>query len=200
MITVELNSRKINMKVEENTSLSTLIPILKTEYGFKKEQKMKIKLNGHLVSTTIPTAAIIRPLIKEDHISIELNKNPYSEIFYQLEYLTTVLISNIETRSESPKSGAAEDLSNIITGVGALIKTSYFLSANYIEEIIDYKSLPIKNLQIHLLSVMKGIETAHKAGDDFMLEDLLEFELKDNLTKWKILVIPTLKAQLLKNI
>ena len=55
--------------------------------------------------------------------------------------------------------------------------------------------LPIKNLQIHLLSVLKAIETAHNSKDIVMLEDLLEFELKDNLTKWKILVTPALKIQ-----
>ena len=60
------------------------------------------------------------------------------------------------------------------------------------------KTLPIRDLKIHLLSVMKAIGTAHNAKDYIMLSDLLEYELKDNLTKWKILVMPTINQQLRK--
>ena len=51
----------------------------------------------------------------------------------------------------------------------------------------------IKQLEIHLLSVVKGILTAEKKNDTVMLMDLLEYELKDNLTQWKITAIPQIK-------
>lgn len=58
----------------------------------------------------------------------------------------------------------------------------------------DYKkSQSIQNLEIHLLSVIKGLLPAKEKNDWIMLCDLLEYELIDNLTQWKIKAIPELK-------
>ena len=51
----------------------------------------------------------------------------------------------------------------------------------------------IKQLEIHLLSVVKAILVAQKREDKVMLIDLLDYELKDNLTQWKIIAIPQIK-------
>lgn len=51
----------------------------------------------------------------------------------------------------------------------------------------------LKQVQIHLLSVLKAIKSAQNTGDKPMLIDLLEYELQDNLTQWKIKAIPKLK-------
>lgn len=51
----------------------------------------------------------------------------------------------------------------------------------------------LKELQIHLLSIVKAIHQAKTTNDHIMLADLLEYELKDNLTRWKITVIPLIK-------
>lgn len=55
------------------------------------------------------------------------------------------------------------------------------------------KSETIKSLEVHLLSVMKGLLPAKEKGDIIMLCDLLEYELIDNLTQWKIKAVPELK-------
>jgi len=51
----------------------------------------------------------------------------------------------------------------------------------------------IQNLEIHLLSILKALLPAKERNDIIMLCDLLEYELVDNLTQWKIKVIPSLK-------
>jgi hypothetical protein len=51
----------------------------------------------------------------------------------------------------------------------------------------------IKQLKIHLLSVIKAIFLARQKDDKIMLCDLIEYELKDNLTQWKINIIPKAK-------
>lgn len=51
----------------------------------------------------------------------------------------------------------------------------------------------IKQLKIHLLSVIKAIFVAKQKNDKIMLCDLIEYELKDNLTQWKINIIPKAK-------
>jgi hypothetical protein len=55
----------------------------------------------------------------------------------------------------------------------------------------------ILRLEIHLLSIMKALLSAKEKNDNIMLCDLLEYELIDNLTQWKIKILPELKK--LKN-
>ncbi len=55
----------------------------------------------------------------------------------------------------------------------------------------------VQRLEIHLLSVIKALLQAKEKNDVIMLCDLLEYELVDNLTQWKIKVLPELKK--LKN-
>ncbi len=51
----------------------------------------------------------------------------------------------------------------------------------------------VKNSHVHLLFVLKGINQAQLKNDQIILEDLIKYELKDNLTQWKINIIPTIK-------
>jgi hypothetical protein len=61
----------------------------------------------------------------------------------------------------------------------------------------SFKDESIQKLEIHLLSVLKALVAAKEKEDVIMLCDLLEYELMDNLTQWKIKVLPELKK--LKN-
>lgn len=54
----------------------------------------------------------------------------------------------------------------------------------------------IKNIEIHLLSILKAVKSAESSKDEEMLVDLLEYELQDNLTQWKIKAIPHLKGMI----
>ena len=54
----------------------------------------------------------------------------------------------------------------------------------------------IKQSHIHLLFVLKGINQAQQKHDSVVLEDLIKYELKDNLTQWKIDLIPQIKRLL----
>ncbi|MBC77347.1 MAG: hypothetical protein CME64_15185 [Halobacteriovoraceae bacterium] len=51
----------------------------------------------------------------------------------------------------------------------------------------------VKAVEIHLLSILKAVKSAYLVQDTVLLADLLEYELQDNLTQWKICVIPMLK-------
>lgn len=51
----------------------------------------------------------------------------------------------------------------------------------------------IRNLEIHLLSILKALVPAREKNDIIMLSDLLEYELADNLSQWKIKAIPLMK-------
>ena len=54
----------------------------------------------------------------------------------------------------------------------------------------------IKNSHIHLLFVIKAMNQAQLKQDFIALEELIKYELKDNLTQWKIDLIPQIKKQL----
>jgi hypothetical protein len=54
----------------------------------------------------------------------------------------------------------------------------------------------IKESHIHLLFIMKGMNQAQLKQDYLALEELIKYELKDNLTQWKIDLIPQTKKLL----
>jgi len=61
----------------------------------------------------------------------------------------------------------------------------------------SFKNENLQKLEIHLLSIIKALLSAKEKEDIIMLCDLLEYELVDNLTQWKIKVLPELRK--LKN-
>ncbi len=54
----------------------------------------------------------------------------------------------------------------------------------------------IKNSHIHLLFILKAMNQAQQKLDLVALEELIKYELKDNLTQWKIDLIPQTKRLL----
>ena len=54
----------------------------------------------------------------------------------------------------------------------------------------------IKESHIHLLFIMKAMNQAVQKQDLVVLEELIKYELKDNLTQWKIDLIPQMKRLL----
>lgn len=60
-------------------------------------------------------------------------------------------------------------------------------------KVMNFKDESIQKLEIHLLSIMKALLQAKEKDDSIMLCDLLEYELVDNLTQWKIKILPELK-------
>ena len=52
-----------------------------------------------------------------------------------------------------------------------------------------------KSSHISLLFIMKGINQAFVKSDWAALDELIKYELKDNLTQWKINLIPLLKKK-----
>lgn len=73
----------------------------------------------------------------------------------------------------------------LITGIHKTFKRNM---ANISEQV------PIlQKLEIHLFGIVKALLPAKEKDDIIMLCDLLEYELVDNLTQWKINAIPALK-------
>ena len=86
-------------------------------------------------------------------------------------------------------------LSGLSSDISKFVEVTTLLS-----QVIQTKkkaSLPgIKQSHIHLLFIIKGINQAQQKQDALVLEDLIKYELKDNLTQWKMDLIPLIKRLL----
>lgn len=106
--------------------------------------------------------------------------------------LLNKIISKLDKCVHSFKS---QDLEKAKVQLNTIVEALdlFILSSSYICS--PAGKLPYKELQIHLLSVIKAVSGAVSKEDTIMLTDLLEYELKDNLTQWKIHVLTNLKHQ-----
>lgn len=88
----------------------------------------------------------------------------------------------------------SEDLGCLIDKVSSLIRL-FAIVHSEAKQICQSSSSneSVKSIKIHLLSILKAIKSAYLEQDLVLLADLLEYELQDNLTQWKISVIPMLK-------
>ncbi len=197
MATIEVNQQKIKFNENDYLNLKSLLPKLQKEFPIDQFQIAYFKVNGRNIDLSGESPELIRPISRADHIEIAFDKNKdvVNEIMSDVNDLIDRLLGKIAQCSNELKNDevliAQVGLGQVIDGVNTFIKAiHHIISTKFSAEESD---LPIKELQIHLLSIMKAISNAHKVQDLIMLTDLLEYELKDNLTQWKILVIPNLR-------
>lgn len=112
-----------------------------------------------------------------------------------LDYLPEFLESLIVEINECTLAASTNKLYRIIEKVDIFIQlmTNIHKTLNINSEHRLEMGLTIKELEIHLLFIIKAVNTAFKKDDQIMLQDLLEYELIDNLTQWKIQAIPKIK-------
>ena len=195
MPTIEVNSEKIDLSNQNVKTLRTIIPEISSMLKLDDNLITSVSLNGSEVDFKYDKASLIRPLSSVDCIRITADINLHLDVLNQTDSLLESIIGKITKLNIEDNLLLQAELSTIISSIGIFIQTSAYAlkKINQLDRV--EADLPVKDLQIHLLSVLKAIETAHSSNDRYMLEDLLEFELKDNLTKWKILVIPRLKVK-----
>ena len=114
-----------------------------------------------------------------------------------LELLTDIIaqINSIETFIPEKEFHWNQQLMTMSSDITNFVEVTTLIS-----KILTAKkkmTIPaIKQSHIHLLFVLKGINQAQQKHDSLVLEDLIKYELKDNLTQWKIDLIPLIKRQL----
>ena len=104
-------------------------------------------------------------------------------------------INNIESFSSDKEYFRNVQLSCMSADITKFVELTTLLSKILVTK--KKINIPeIKQSHIHLLFVLKGINQAQQKHDSAVLEDLIKYELKDNLTQWKIDIIPLIKRQL----
>ena len=202
MAFIEINSQRIKINEQNFLNLKSIIPKLQKEFPVNQFSLQNFKVNGEAIDINSENPKLIRPIEKNDIIEINFQSkdNILYDIVLDLNSLIDKILNKIKQTSTNLKSDKNEDalvnMSVIVDAIDLFIKgiNQTISKSNLQQEEKDF--LPIKELQVHLLSIVKAISGAYAKQDYIMLTDLLEYELRDNLTQWKILILPVLKKEL----
>jgi len=202
MATLEVNKNSMDFDSRNYLNLKSMLPQLQKEFPLDLYNLAFLKVNGRIVDINSEDPSLIRPIADNDHIQINFDqkKTFMSDIIYETHELANKIIDqiinvSIHLSDDIKDNKNLQKVTCIIQAVDTFVQSISFITKNIKNTETDFHSLPFKQLHIHLLSVMKAINTAQNTQDYIMLADLLEYELKDNLTQWKILIMPTLRKQ-----
>ncbi len=119
--------------------------------------------------------------------SVHLSQEHLNQTLLRLQNLPELL--NLRTHDIN------QLVSSLTMDIGNFVELTTLIS-RMIQRRVGVNLVGARESHIHLLFVMKGINQAQLKGDLIALEDFIKYELKDNLTQWKIDLIPQVKRQL----
>jgi len=201
MIQIQVNDTELDFDFSNIRTLDELLPSLKENYMTEKEHLVELLINGNIINPALDNNFNSLSLEKIQTINIRTS-SVSSIVLDTIHSFPTYIDQLIEQINTAVKFYSLEKtdighaaLSGVIETIDVFIQLITHIHKSL--EVQSDKKLSsgntIKQLEIHLLSVVKGILTAEKKNDTVMLMDLLEYELKDNLTQWKITAIPQIK-------
>ncbi len=195
------NSRYEFNQDNENSRVADLLDSILADNKFHDQVISKIAVNGKVLTEAEENAINDSTLTKVGSIHITLQSSV--DLAFEALDSCNVYIENLneqikalvaayqEGKSDDANAMFGELVDFIDLFIQLVTRIHRTLKANLGE---NYrKSKTVQNLEIHLLSVLKAIIPAKEREDVIMLCDLLEYELMDNLTQWKIRAIPELK-------
>ena len=201
MATIEFNQKRIEVKTDTIRTIAELIPCLKDNHLTASEYMTGIHINGEEVTKSNEEQFLKKSIEENDIINFQIS-NSKSLLLETIDELPSYIDHMIETIDLTVKFSNNNQielmqslLAEIIAKVDSFIQLitqvhkGLIIESNHCLE----SGQTIKELEIHLLSVTKALLVAQKREDTVMLMDLLDYELKDNLTQWKITAIPQIK-------
>jgi ABC-type transporter Mla subunit MlaD len=198
MITVDINREALAIKNDEAVTLIEALQLVESQGLKDNEIITKIMIDekpynfeglGELVNENIDSF---------DSLSIQVQTN--YEIAFDALSDSNVYIDNLNSKislivqayNENDLETANQNFSELIDLIDLFIqliskvhRTVRSFNPNFFKD-----NDTIRNLEIHLLSILKALIPAKEKNDIIMLSDLLEYELADNLAQWKIKAIP----------
>jgi hypothetical protein len=202
MTTISMNNIPIENAQSSSLTLNDYIDEILEKHLKNQDVITGIKVNGKLLSLEEENSCL--PKVVTDFKSIDFQVQSTLDLAFEaldscssyIDVVTlrvrelTELYSQNLYEDANLKFGDVVDIMDLFVQLmGKIHKTlKSNMSGTYV------KSNTIQNLEIHLLSVLRGLVPAKEKNDIIMLCDLLEYELVDNLTQWKIKAIPELKS------
>lgn len=201
MPSIIINDKDEAINIKSYRTLTELLPTIRENYIHDGESLTSISVNGVNVIKNNETEFLNKPLdeINSIEISISTKNNVLLDSIDSFQSYIDQLHHKITLASKFLNNEQYELGDTILMDITETIHTFISLIGQVHQNLIVDSDLKlksgttIKQLEIHLLSVIKAILFAKKKNDNVMLVDLLEHELKDNLTQWKILAIPQIK-------
>ena len=114
-----------------------------------------------------------------------------------VDYVSEIILACVATSEFNPEKEYFwnKKLTKLTADVSQFVEITTLLS----KAVLKKNTLlltDIKESHIQLLFIMKAMNQASDKRDYLALEDLIKYELKDNLTQWKIDLIPQIKMLL----
>ena len=201
MTQVTLNQSPLKNSISQDQSLDELVSFIFDKEVSKENILVNINLDGEIIpfedGLRVASAKVssFKEIDFEIKSSLELayealdSCNDYIDLLIKkIKYLTECYNKN-EIDQANDSFTEVIDILDLYTQLFARIHTT--LKRNLPDTI--NVGPDIQKLDIHLLSILKALIPAKENGDIIMLCDLLEYELIDNLTQWKIKIVPALK-------
>ncbi|MBK23752.1 MAG: hypothetical protein CME70_07070 [Halobacteriovorax sp.] len=201
MALITVNQEEINLKTQANQTVNELIDNLLSGVIKDSEVITSIQINGRQLNEVEEGECLPSQLSEFNNIDFTV-KSSIELAFEALESCSSyidVVINKIQELNKLYASGELQSANSLFAEVIEIMdlfvqlmsKIHSTLRANLGDKF--EKTQTLQNLEIHLLSILKGLVPAKEKNDIIMLCDLLEYELIDNLTQWKIKAIPELK-------
>jgi hypothetical protein len=132
-----------------------------------------------------------------NHLNSDSDQSISNSLNLALELLSDIFIqiSTFDIKSDEHRHFSNQHLTKLSLDITQFVELTT-LTSRMITLKKNITLNEVKNSHIHLLFVLKGINQAQLKNDELILEDLIKYELKDNLTQWKINLIPTIKRML----
>ena len=201
MTNIEANKKSFNIQEEKKLSLKDAIRMLEDNSLKKNEVVTAIIIDGERFSIEKLDAYMDYDIDDLGNPKIEVKTN-YEIAFEALDdsnsYIDLIngkiehIVKCYANDNHDEANIAFTDLVDLIDLFIQLISKVHKTVRAYNENFFKDNDT-IRNLEIHLLSILKALIPAREKNDIIMLSDLLEYELADNLSQWKIKAIPLMK-------
>ena len=200
MTLVRVNSKKVESKIDNKKSINAVMDFILEDLANEEEVVSNIHVNGQEIAPD-EEAIMNAPISEFDSIDFTITKSvdlafdaldssgAYIDIMIEkIQELTSLYQQNQNAKANKLFGETIEIIDlfiQLMTRVQRTFKKSGLVKGP--------KTETIAQLEIHLLSILKALLPAKEKEDIIMLCDLLEYELIDNLTQWKIKAVPELK-------
>ncbi|MDD0854636.1 hypothetical protein HBN50_16100 [Halobacteriovorax sp. GB3] len=201
MTMISVNNQIIDHKINDKKTVHEIMDYILDNHAGSEEVVTSITINGKELTPEEENTCLDIEFSSFNHINFKLQSSlemAYMSLDSCSGYIDNVIAqihTTLKLYNENKIDQANVNFSEVIEIMDLFIQLMARIHKNikraHPSYFVDNKTL--QSLEIHLLSIMKALVPAKEKNDIIMLSDLLEYELIDNLTQWKIKAIPELK-------
>lgn len=202
MLAIEINGKSVSHNFTNTQNVYELLPLIKKSFLSEREIIIELAINNEPVY--IKNKDMLCNLGIDNVRGISLRTSTNYDVILEVIQTMPKYINNINEKvmltvmlyNKQQYSLGDLILEDIIENLDVFIQLISHIHQGLVvgcDSRLENKTT-VKNLEIHLLSVLKAIIRAKQVSDYIMLTDLLEYELRANLTQWKISAIPHIKS------